>query len=243
MAIRKKRERWSQKKMEIARRVANWLRFIPTIKMVAVTGALAMNNSQKEDDIDLLIVTTKNRLWLTRLLTVFLAELVARRRRPGDSEVRDKICLNMFLDENHLAVPKKEQDLFSAHEVCQLKLLWEKDETYQRFLRSNQWVERYLPNWKENTSEANTPIPDRAKAYAKNDPGLKDTSDGDPKGLLRGGAMDKLEILAMRLQLVYMARRKTTETTEPGRIRFHPEDARKWILKKYQKRLQKLHLA
>lgn len=146
--IRKKREKESQKKLAIAKRVARWLRLIPMIKMVVVTGALAMKNSQKEDDIDLLIVTTKDRLWLTRLLTILLIEIVAQRRRPGDKEFADKICLNMFLDENHLAVPEKEQDLFSAHEVCQMKVLWEKGGIYKKFLKENQWAKRFLPNWK-----------------------------------------------------------------------------------------------
>ena len=148
VVTRKKRERWSREKLKIAKRVAGWLKLIPTIRMVAVTGALAMNNSEKEDDIDLLIVTSKNRLWLTRLLTVFLVELVSHRRRPQDKNVKDKICLNMFLDEKHLAVPKKEQDLFSAHEACQLKLLWDKNGIYQKFLKANLWARKFLPNWK-----------------------------------------------------------------------------------------------
>ena len=54
----------------------------------------------------------------------------------------------MFLDERHLQIPKKEQDLFSAHEVCQLKVIWEKDGIYQKFLKENQWVRQFLPNWK-----------------------------------------------------------------------------------------------
>lgn len=146
--LRKKRERWSKEKLKIAQKVANWLKIIPTIKMVAVTGALAMENSNKNDDIDLLIITSKNRLWLTRFLTVILLELVAKRRHPADKEVKDKICLNMFLDEGHLKVPEKEQDLFSAHEVCQLKVLWDKNGIYQKFLKANLWSKKYLANWK-----------------------------------------------------------------------------------------------
>ena len=146
--LRKKRERWSKEKLKIAQKVANWLKIIPTIKMVAVTGALAMENSNENDDIDLLIITSKSRLWLTRFLTVILLELVANRRHPADKEVKDKICLNMFLDEGHLEVPKKEQDLFSAHEVCQLKVLWDKNGIYQKFLKANLWSKKYLANWK-----------------------------------------------------------------------------------------------
>jgi hypothetical protein len=85
---------------------------------------------------------------LTRLFSVFLVELTGKRRRPGDQKVKDKICLNMLLDESHLAIPEKERDLFSAHEVCQMKPLWEKERTYQKFLKANQWSQEFLPNWK-----------------------------------------------------------------------------------------------
>lgn len=148
VTIRKKRENWSQKKLKIAQRVSRWLRLISAIKMVAVTGALAMKNSDQNDDIDLLIVSAQNRLWLTRLWAVFLVELVAKRRRPGDRNFKDKICLNMFLDEDHLRVPEKEQSLFTAHEVCQLRPLWSKEGVYNRFVEENKWVKKYLPNWK-----------------------------------------------------------------------------------------------
>ena len=50
----------------------------------------------------------------------------------------------------------------------------------------------------------------------------------------------QLEALAQKLQLKYMAKRRTTEVVEPGRIRFHPQDCRKWILKEYKERLNKL---
>lgn len=148
VSLRQERKKWSQKKWLVARKVAGWLRLIPWIKMVAVTGNLAMDNAEKNDDIDLLIVTARKRLWLTRLLTNFLVEIVANRRRPNDKEVKDKICLNMFLTEDHLKIPLKEQNLFTAHEVCQLKLLWQRKNSYQKFIQKNLWSQKFLPNWK-----------------------------------------------------------------------------------------------
>jgi hypothetical protein len=53
----------------------------------------------------------------------------------------------------------------------------------------------------------------------------------------------QLEALARRIQLKYMASRRTTEIVESGRIRFHPQDARQWVLKEYQKRLKKLKIS
>lgn len=146
--IRQQRRIYSKLKLKLAEKVAGILRLIPWIKLIGITGALAMNNADKDDDIDLLIITAKNRLWLTRLFSVSLVELIGKRRRPGDKKVKDKICLNMLLDESHLTIPEKERDLFSAHEVCQMKPLWEKDRTYQEFLKANQWSQEFLPNWK-----------------------------------------------------------------------------------------------
>ena len=52
----------------------------------------------------------------------------------------------------------------------------------------------------------------------------------------------QLETIARQVQLKYMQPRRTTEVVEAGRIRFHPQDARSWILKAYQARLKKLGL-
>lgn len=229
VAIRKKRQKWSQKKLKIAQRVAQRLRIIPFIKMVAVTGALAMSNSDDQDDIDLLIVAAKNRLWLTRLLTVFLVEVVAKRRQPGDKEVADKICLNMFLDEAYLKIPKKEQDLFSAHEVCQLKPIWDRGRTYQKFLKGNRWVERYLPKaikFKVQSSKGKITV-QNSKLFSF---------------LILLCNFSFIERLAYRLQLTYMRSKRTTEIVEPHRVRFHPKDCRQWVMLEYHQRLKKLKL-
>jgi hypothetical protein len=148
ISLRQERDFYSSQKLKIAKRAAGWLKLIPFIKMVGITGNLAMKNADEDDDIDLLIITGQKRLWLTRLLTIFLTELVSKRRRPEDKEVKDKICLNMFLDEEHLTLPQNEQNLFTAHEIYQLKILWQKENIYQKFLKENQWCKKFLPNWK-----------------------------------------------------------------------------------------------
>jgi hypothetical protein len=146
VSFRRRRESLADKKLKIAYRVAGWLKFIPTIEMIAVTGALAMKNSDKNDDIDLLMVTAKNRLWLTRGVVVTILWFLGCYRRPD--KIKDMICPNMFLDETHLSVPPEERDLFTAHEVCQLLPLWDRNDIYQKFVAQNQWVKKYLANWR-----------------------------------------------------------------------------------------------
>ena len=146
ISLRQKREKWSQEKIKIGRRIGRWLKLIPWIKLMGITGALAMRNSDKNDDIDLMIITSRNRLWLTRFLTIFLLEFFSKRRKPSDKDVEDKICLNLFIDEGYLETPREKRNLFMAHEVCQMKALWEEDDIYKKFLWENKWVKEFLPN-------------------------------------------------------------------------------------------------
>jgi hypothetical protein len=236
--LRHRRERASLLKNKYAAQVTQHLKIIPSIKLIGITGALAMNNTNREDDIDLLIITSQNRLWLTRFFTVLLTELLGVRRRPSVKQVRNKICLNLFLDENNLAIPVRERNLFLAHEVCQMKPIWDKDNTYQRFIIANLWTKKYLPNW---TPEIVSNLPAGRQGVQ-----IRQPADAVSELLIivcRFAFIfcnfDFVENLARLLQLRYMRSRRTIEKINSGRLMFHPHDCRKWILTEYRKRLQK----
>ncbi len=149
ISLRRQHHRFSQTKLKFARQATAYLKLIPFINLIAITGALAMNNSDKNDDIDLMIITQPNRLWLTRLLAIFLLEIFRLRRRPvpdtpgchlltprgglplealakWGKSFNNKICLNLFLDESSLKISLPRRNLFTAHEICQLKPLYNK---------------------------------------------------------------------------------------------------------------------
>jgi len=147
--LRKRRMGWSEKKWKIARGTAKKLKVIPMIKMVGITGALAMKNCKETDDIDLMVITVADRLWLTRLILYVLAPILGiRRRKPKEREVEDKICFNLFLEESSLQI--QPENLFFAHEICQVKPIFWKDNIYEKFLWENQWVSNFLPNAKNS---------------------------------------------------------------------------------------------
>jgi len=228
--LRKKKEEWSEEKLKIAQDIGGLLKIIPTVKLVGVTGALAVRNVQKEDDIDLFVITSAGLLWTTRLLATLIVELTGMRRHPKEESVNNKICLNMFVDSDHLQIPKRDQDLFSAHEVVQMKLLWERNETYRKFLIANQWVKKFLPN-----------------AYNIRH-GLNINQDTDTNSWTNTAVRQYLSIFHFsivedtlkRLQLWYMRNRRTSEVIKDGIIRFHPQDARKWVMREYKKRIKHL---
>lgn len=141
---RKKRTLESGRKMARARKIAQILRFIPSISAIGISGSLAMDNSTKSDDIDFFIITKENTIWFTRLM-VHVTLFVFRRINKKNFG-KEKICPNMYLPENNLQIPISKRNLFTAHEASQLKIVFDKNESYKKFMLVNPWVLKYLPN-------------------------------------------------------------------------------------------------
>jgi hypothetical protein len=228
--LRKKRHIYSKAKWKIAENVALTLSFIPTVRLVGVTGALAMNNAGPDDDIDLYIVVSDNTLWISRILVIVLTELTARRRKPGEREVADAICLNMFTTMSAMHLPKSEHDLYTAHEVLQMQPLWVKGDTYRQFLQDNFWVRRFLPNWWESKNEGWQMAEGRERKVKKS------------AFSFLPSAFRLFEPLARFIQLKHMKNRRTTEIVSDTILKFHPQDRHVWVRQELEKRMIKLKI-
>jgi hypothetical protein len=132
---RERRERVAARLWPEAIRYGRMIASLPFVRMVAVTGSLAMRNVEADADIDYLIVTSPGRLWLARLLSLVVTRLAAFR---GVS-----LCPNFLLTQNALEIP--ERSLYSAHEFVQMTLL-SGNELFQRMRSLNLWVQDFLPN-------------------------------------------------------------------------------------------------
>lgn len=215
---RLKRKRSSKLKLKKAKFYAGLLRLIPSVNLVAVSGALAMENSEAADDIDLVIITANGNLWTTRLLANLF--LNPYRRKPGEQHTRNKACLNLFLDESNLKIGI--HNLYIAHEIAQMRPIWQRGKTYQRFIKANSWVKTFLPNWQRYPDNSFTSYPQINNLYLIS------------WILLRSERLNKL------LQLRYMRKRITTEKIGNRQLFFHPSDTQELVLAKYEKRLKKL---
>jgi hypothetical protein len=133
--IRKQRNMRSQKLMKHALKYGRVLGTLPFIRMVALTGSLAVMNSYKDADIDYMLVTTPNRVWTARAFALLLNRLT---RLFGHT-----LCPNLIVSENALAWST--HDLYSAHELCQMIPITGVD-VYRKLLDVNQWTQDFLPN-------------------------------------------------------------------------------------------------
>ena len=111
---------------------------LPFVRMVAVTGSLAMDNTEDGKDIDYIIVTQKGYLWTCRAMTLAIARVA---RLDGVT-----LCPNYLITENALELENR--SLYVARELAQMIPL-SGMEVYIHMRCLNSWTDEYLPNAKD----------------------------------------------------------------------------------------------
>jgi hypothetical protein len=137
-------------KIKRLQHVIHILKIIPFIQFIGLTGSVAMSNAEVDDDIDLCIITTQNRMWITRFFSLLILQLLGIRRKRGVRTAKDKMCLNLFFDEQDLTLPLTKQTEYGGHEILQMKPLVNKKNAYEKFLSANAWVVEMFPNASKN---------------------------------------------------------------------------------------------
>ena len=220
---RQKKEKYSLEKIRFAKKIIQKISLIPTVYFIGISGALAMKNSEKDDDIDLFVVTTRNSVWTTRLMMVIMLSFLGVYRKRKTKNVSNKICLNMLIDDNALSFSKERNDLYTAHEIAQILPIFNKNKTYERFINSNIWIKDFLPN-----AFSQKPI---VPFVSKVSPINTVTN-----YLLR---IPIIEFLARSVQFRYMKKHITKETISNNFLAFHPFDYKTYVLSNYKKKIAK----
>jgi len=138
IVLRKKREMISSRMYGRAMFYGRLLGKLPFVRMVALTGSLAVRNCDETGDYDYMLVTIPGRVWMARIFALVLNKFA--------NIFGETICPNLIVSENVLEW--KSQNLYYAHEIVQMVLMSGND-TYHNLCMANQWVSDYLPNWKE----------------------------------------------------------------------------------------------
>ncbi len=140
------RKKIADEKWKKARRIIWFFDCIPFIRMITISGSLALGNTCRESDLDLLIVTKTGRIWTCRTLVTFLTILLGVRRHGNVT--RDKICLNHYIVDKSLEIPFK--SLYNAQSYARLVPIIDKNGfIFKQFQKANSWIGEYLLFWPE----------------------------------------------------------------------------------------------
>ena len=220
--LRKKREQYSYEKKEKAKKIAKIISFLPTIFFVGISGGVAIENADKDDDIDFFILTKKGTVWITRLCVVLILFSLGVLRTRSTKNISDRICVNMLLDETAIAIDIKLQDIYCAHEIVQLVPLYQRKNMYDTFIQANTWILQYMPHAFY--------IEQRVENYP-----ARSFFDSFLSFLL---SLPIVETTARIIQKSVMKGHRTKETVSSSVLAFHPIDFRAKTLRAYKRKIQ-----
>jgi len=214
------RNKTSRQKTILTKQIVQPLTKIPFIQFIGLTGAIAANNAKPNDDIDLLIITRPHTLWLTRLIANFYLNLKNLRRTPNSCSTKNKLCLNLWLDQQALKLSHSHQNIYSAFELTLIKPLFDRNNIYEQFLHANRnLLKKYFSNFKIPSSQ-------KQKSF-------------EFCAVILRFPLFVFNFLSYLAQRLYMAHRLTNEKVSLHYAFFHPCDLAPKIIKKYHQICQK----
>lgn len=237
------RKKIADQKWKKVCRIARWFQAAPFIRMIAVSGSLAQNNTKLESDLDLLIVTKNGRIWTARALVTFLTALMGVRR--SGEKTKNRICLNHYITDESLKI--KFRSLYNAqtyaHLVC-IEADSSLDKTrdkrgpsaqiYTDFQRANSWIKDYLnfypiaQNQNQRFIKPNSLFKLKAKFW---------------EFLLRSRVGDRVEKFLKNIQLAHIEKHPLRHkkggrvVADDLQLEFHPESPERGVLDKYNKKM------
>ncbi len=119
----------------------------PTILLIGISGSLSMDDAEEGDDIDLFVITKAGTLWLSRFYVLLITRLMAV---FGSSTAR-KLCWNIFMEEQNLILPSGKQNEYTAHELVQLHVIFDRSNLTENLFIQNRWILKILPNVQINS--------------------------------------------------------------------------------------------
>lgn len=212
----KARYKNSKIKIEKAKKISQILKLIPWFKMIGISGAVASYNAVSDDDIDLFVIVSKNRIWLARFCDYLVLNILRVRRNAKSRNLNNKICINFYLTDDNLEL--KNKDIYSANEIARLIPL-HGDSVYNDFINANKWISKYLANFWDNFINRNN---------------FKTAERKVPNFFL----FDLLNSFLGKLQRKYMMPKMSREEVSEKEIRFHPMDLREKVIKEYEMRVR-----
>lgn len=130
-------EKRAEELWQMAVGAARRIRHLPLVRGIYISGDLSKGVAGHDSDIDFLIITAANRVWLCKF---FLAVF----RRIPRFNPHKLLCFNYLISESQLEL--EEKNIFNAIEIASLAPLYNLT-IFNRFLSANRWAAKYFPQY------------------------------------------------------------------------------------------------
>jgi len=113
-----------------------------------------MNAAHKDSDIDLFIITKKNRLWTTRIFATLLLTLLWKRKTAKKHS--GQFCLSFFISEEELSLEEiaLRNDIYLSYWLQTLIPIINRDTIFEKFIEENQtWCKIQNDNYYKKSEQ------------------------------------------------------------------------------------------
>ncbi len=133
-------------KYEIAKKIVTIISLIPFVKAVFICNSLAYNNSCVDGDIDLFIVVSNKRLWLSRFMVLGLLKIF--HLRPQKNDKKNKIDPTFFINETDLSLydVSLQEDVYLKYWLAQLLPIYDPNRILLNIRQQNSELLKNFPN-------------------------------------------------------------------------------------------------
>ena len=232
------RKKLADQKWKKIKKIFWIMQITPFMKMILVSGSLALGNSKDESDIDLIIIAKKKRIWIVRTFVTLLTYVLGVRRHSNVT--KNKICLNHYITDKSLQIPF--ESMYNAQSYLHLINIYDskKDKKlFREFQEENGWIKKYVENYRLSevggfrSIERNEILNCISKIF---------------EFILSGKAGDCLENTLSKIQSKKIKKDPLYKksggriTINNNQLEFHPDSHEADIIPEFNKRMKELEL-
>ena len=129
----------AKRRLKTARYYSYIISCFPFVRGIYLSGSISKGYMGENDDIDYFIITSADRLWITRTFLILFKKIFLF------NSFRN-FCLNYFITEDNLEI--RNRNLFTATEIAFLIPVYNKH-LLDELLNKNSWIKEYYPAFRQ----------------------------------------------------------------------------------------------
>ena len=220
--VRKQRYLLAQEKIKKARKYIWLISKMPYVRGIFICNNLGYLNAPEDADIDLAIITEKNKIWTARFFPTLILKIL--NKRPTEKTQQDKICLSFYITKDNLNLRSLayKNDVHFVHWVNQFMPIFGEPKLINDFFEANNWTKSFLPNY--------FPIKTNERWKISSKPYFKKIIELIIRPKIGESLLKKFQLKVMPSHLKRIAREANTNVVICDEIlKFHDKDNRKVI--------------